>query len=86
MTKGTAVALVQSGPPVKRWDCAREGFVTAMHDKTTDGKTSSERHGPPFDRPSFPFGAFVECIPIAAKDRSRVHQYVARVGGVDQVA
>ena len=40
------------------------------------GKTAFEkRKGQKFDGPSIPFGTLVEYIPIASKDKSRVHQF-----------
>ena len=51
-------------------------YFRNVHDKMADGKASIEkRYGQTFDGPSHLFGALAECMPISAKDKSRVHQF-----------
>ena len=46
----------------------------------SDGKTPYERRfGKPFGGPVIPFGSFVECHPVTAKDQSRIHQFGKKV-------
>ena len=69
-------ALVKSGPAEEWWGCTLECrcYLRNVLYKTADGKTTFEkRYGQQFDGPSIPFDTLVECIPITAKDMSRVH-------------
>ena len=55
-------------------------YLRNIQDLLSDGKTPYERRfGMPFNGPVIPFGAMVECHPISAKDRSRLHQLLAKV-------
>ena len=54
-------------------------FLRSIQDLLSDGKTSYERFGIPFDGPVIPLGAMVEYHPISAKDQSRLHQFGPKV-------
>ena len=55
-------------------------YLRSIQDLLSDGKTLHERRfGAPFDGPVIPFGAMVECLPISAKDLSRLHQFGPKV-------
>ena len=74
--EGTAIVQVQSGLPKEWWDCAMGCYfyLRNVHDKMADGKTAFEkRYGETFDGPFISCRTRVECMPISAKDKSRVH-------------
>ena len=53
------------------FDC----YLRNVQDLPADGKTPYERRfGEPIKGPVIPFGAMVECHPIAARDQSGLHQ------------
>ena len=51
-----------------------------IQDLLSDGKTPYERRfGERFKGPIIPFGSLVECHPISAKYKSRIHQFGKKV-------
>ena len=40
--------------------------------------TMKDVFGQPFKGPIIPFGSFVECHPVTAKDQSSIHQFAER--------
>ena len=55
-------------------------YLRNVTDLLSGGKTPSERRfGQPLKGPIIPFGSFVECQPITAKDQSRIHQFGKKV-------
>ena len=55
-------------------------YLRNVQELLSDGNTPHERRlGEPFGGPNIPFGSMVECHPILAKDRSRLHQFSEKV-------
>ena len=80
--EGTSAVLLQSSLDEKWWadsmDC--HCYLRNIQDLLSYGKTPYERRfGMPFDGPVIPFGALVEYHPFSAQDRSRLHQFGAKV-------
>ena len=80
--EGTSAVLLQSGLDAK-WSADSlqcHCYLRNIQDLLSDGKTPYERRfGMPFNGPVIQFGAVVEYHPISAKDRSRLHQFGAKV-------
>ena len=74
--RGTSIALVQSGLPEAKLDCAMycHCYLRNSQDRLADGLTAFEKI---FGQTLavIPFGASVEYIPITAKEASIVHQF-----------
>ena len=76
--EGTSAVLLQSGLDEKWWADSMECYcyLRNVQDLLGDGKTHYDRRfGEPFTGPVIPFKAMVECHPISAKDKSRLHQF-----------
>ena len=80
--EGTSAEQFQSGLGSEWWTDSMKCYchMRNIQDLLSDGKTSYERRfGMPFNGPVIPYGAKVEYHPISAKDRSRLHQFGAKV-------
>ena len=80
--EGTSAVLLQSGLNENWWADSMQcyTYLRNIQDLLSDGKTPYERWiGMPFNGPVIPLGAMVECHPISAKEKSRLHQFGPKV-------
>ena len=80
--EGTSAVLLQLGLDENWWADSMEcyTYLRNVQDLSSDGKTPYERRcGQPFKGPILPFGSLVEYHPIAAKDKSSIHQFGKKV-------
>ena len=82
MKEGTSAVLLQSALDEKWWADSMECccYLRNVQDSLADGKTPNERRfAEPFQGPTIPSGAIVECYPISTKDQSRLHKLGKKV-------